>query len=83
MLGGGNKLLFVKFCEFLKYVYEKYVILKLSVCFMLLKKCVAQQHLKGLERAFPISYFCLGYTLKYYLILFVKYNKIKDIDLLY
>ena len=31
---GGSELLFVTFHEFLTYVYEKYVILKLSVCFM-------------------------------------------------
>ena len=32
--GGGRELLFLTFHEFLKYVYKKHVILKLSVCFM-------------------------------------------------
>ena len=50
--GGVSELIFVTFHEFLTYVYEKYVILKLSDFFMIMNICgVAQQYLGELEVA--------------------------------
>ena len=85
VVGGGSDLLFVTFHEFLTYVYGKYVVLKLSVWFMQIRICgVAAQHLGELEVDFPLSWFFGGIyiTLKYHLILLLKYNNIKDLDLL-
>ena len=41
---GGSELLLVTFHEFLTYVYEKYVILKLLVCFMQYKFVVLRSN---------------------------------------